>query len=400
MHGHGVIVGDNDRVRDLRIEVLSDHWYVLRKATFDYRHRDGTWTREVREAYDRGNGVVILLYDPVAATVLLTRQFRLPVVPQRAPRRHARRGGGRPARRRRPGDGDPARGRGGERRARRGDPSAVRAVHEPGIGHRAGDVLRRHLLPRAAGVGGRRSDPRGGGHRGAGAGPRPTPWRWSTRGRSPTARPCCCCSGWPCTAWRRPAEHGAAPAPARQTGRARPWVAREGGCMPGPLEGVKVVELGVWIAGPAAGGVLADWGADVIKIEPPEGDPARQFGRMMGDDLPTNPVFELDNRGKRSVVLDLTTDDGKAAALDLLDEADVFVTNVRRVGAGAPRPRRRDAAGPQPAPRVRPHHRLRPRGPGRRQGGVRHRRVLVARRHRPPADRPRRQAAVPAWWDG
>jgi nudix-type nucleoside diphosphatase (YffH/AdpP family) len=78
MHGHGVIVGDNDRVRDLRIEVLSDHWYVLRKATYDYRHRDGTWTREVREAYDRGNGVVILLYDPVAATVLLTRQFRLP----------------------------------------------------------------------------------------------------------------------------------------------------------------------------------------------------------------------------------------------------------------------------------------------------------------------------------
>ena len=80
--------------------------------------------------------------------------------------------------------------------------------------------------------------------------------------------------------------------------------------MPGPLEGVKVVELGVWIAGPAAGGVLADWGADVVKIEPPEGDPARLFGAMLGDDLPYNPVFELDNRGKRSVVLDLTTDDG------------------------------------------------------------------------------------------
>ena len=75
--------------------------------------------------------------------------------------------------------------------------------------------------------------------------------------------------------------------------------------MPGPLEGVKVVELGVWIAGPAAGGVLADWGADVVKIEPPEGDPSRGFGKMLGDDLPYNPVFELDNRGKRSVVLDL-----------------------------------------------------------------------------------------------
>jgi nudix-type nucleoside diphosphatase (YffH/AdpP family) len=76
--GHGVHLGHNDRVSNLDIEVLSDHWYVLRKATFDYRHRDGSWTREVREAYDRGNGVVILLYDPVAATVLLTRQFRLP----------------------------------------------------------------------------------------------------------------------------------------------------------------------------------------------------------------------------------------------------------------------------------------------------------------------------------
>ena len=70
--------GANERVRNLSIEVLSDHWYVLRKATFEYLHRDGTWTREVREAYDRGNGVVILLYDPDAGTVLLTRQFRLP----------------------------------------------------------------------------------------------------------------------------------------------------------------------------------------------------------------------------------------------------------------------------------------------------------------------------------
>ena len=51
--------------------------------------------------------------------------------------------------------------------------------------------------------------------------------------------------------------------------------------MAGPMEGIKVVELGVWVAGPAAAGILADWGADVIKIEPPTGDPARMFGRMM-----------------------------------------------------------------------------------------------------------------------
>jgi nudix-type nucleoside diphosphatase (YffH/AdpP family) len=77
--GHGVHIGQNDRVDNLDLEVLSAHWYVLRKATFDYRHRDGRITREVREAYDRGNGVTILLYDPEAATVILTRQFRLPI---------------------------------------------------------------------------------------------------------------------------------------------------------------------------------------------------------------------------------------------------------------------------------------------------------------------------------
>jgi crotonobetainyl-CoA:carnitine CoA-transferase CaiB-like acyl-CoA transferase len=99
--------------------------------------------------------------------------------------------------------------------------------------------------------------------------------------------------------------------------------------MAGPLEGIRVVELGFWVAGPAAAGILCDWGADVIKIEPPEGDPARTFQKMLGGDLPTNPPFELDNRGKRSVVLDLATDEGRAAALELIDGADAFVTNVR-----------------------------------------------------------------------
>ena len=81
--------------------------------------------------------------------------------------------------------------------------------------------------------------------------------------------------------------------------------------MAGPMDGVKVVELGVWVAGPAAGGILADWGADVVKIEPPTGDPARMFGRMLGIDAGVSPPFEMDNRGKRSIVLDLTTDDGR-----------------------------------------------------------------------------------------
>jgi crotonobetainyl-CoA:carnitine CoA-transferase CaiB-like acyl-CoA transferase len=99
--------------------------------------------------------------------------------------------------------------------------------------------------------------------------------------------------------------------------------------MAGPMDGVRIVELGVWVAGPAAGGILADWGADVVKIEPPAGDPARTFQRMLGGDMPNNPVFELDNRSKRSVVLDLSTPEGREVALELIDGADVFLTNIR-----------------------------------------------------------------------
>lgn len=99
--------------------------------------------------------------------------------------------------------------------------------------------------------------------------------------------------------------------------------------MAGPLDGVKVVELGVWVAGPAAGGILADWGADVVKIEPPAGDPARMFGRMLGIEDGSSPPFEMDNRGKRSIVLDVTTVQGRSTARELSSAADVFLTNVR-----------------------------------------------------------------------
>lgn len=103
--------------------------------------------------------------------------------------------------------------------------------------------------------------------------------------------------------------------------------------MTGPLSGVKVVELGVWVAGPAAGGILADWGAEVVKIEPPGvGDPARTFARMLGGDLPFNPPFEMDNRGKRSIVIDLGHAEGRELARELLEGADVFLTNIRRGG--------------------------------------------------------------------
>ncbi len=108
------------------------------------------------------------------------------------------------------------------------------------------------------------------------------------------------------------------------------------------LEGIRVVELGVWVTGPAAGGIMADWGADVIKVESPEGDPMRRMLAVTAGgkaDLPS-PPFDLDNRGKRSVVFDLETDDGRAAMHALLATADVFLTNLRpeaveRLGLGA-----------------------------------------------------------------
>ena len=69
----------NPRVKVRDVELTAAGWHVLRATTFDYQRRDGTWTRERRETYDRGNGATILLYDPDRGTVLLTRQFRYPV---------------------------------------------------------------------------------------------------------------------------------------------------------------------------------------------------------------------------------------------------------------------------------------------------------------------------------
>jgi len=103
--------------------------------------------------------------------------------------------------------------------------------------------------------------------------------------------------------------------------------------MSGPLEGVRVVELGFWVAGPSAAAILADWGADVIKIEPPNGDPFRgAAASVAGMPLPIVPPFELDNRGKRSIALNLATEEARSIARALIDRADVFVTNVRPKG--------------------------------------------------------------------
>ena len=68
----------NPRIKIKNTEILSKNWYVLRKITFEYQKKDGSWETQSREAYDRGNGATILLYNSKNKTVILTRQFRLP----------------------------------------------------------------------------------------------------------------------------------------------------------------------------------------------------------------------------------------------------------------------------------------------------------------------------------
>ncbi len=94
--------------------------------------------------------------------------------------------------------------------------------------------------------------------------------------------------------------------------------------MTGPLDGVRVLELAVALAAPSAAAMLGDWGAEVIKVEPLTGDTQR--GNTQ------NSYFFQDNRAKRSVALDVSTDDGREVMLQLVDRADVFVTNIRPAG--------------------------------------------------------------------
>ena len=93
--------------------------------------------------------------------------------------------------------------------------------------------------------------------------------------------------------------------------------------MSGPLEGTRVIDLGTFVVGPSAAAILADWGADVVKVEPPDGDPNRAWT------TDRNPTFELDNRGKRSITLNLRVSSAVDVLLDLLTDADVLVTNLR-----------------------------------------------------------------------
>jgi GDP-mannose pyrophosphatase NudK len=68
----------NSNLRNISTEILSNNWYTLNKITFEYLQKDGSWVKQSREAYDRGNGAVILLYNVENKTVILTQQFRMP----------------------------------------------------------------------------------------------------------------------------------------------------------------------------------------------------------------------------------------------------------------------------------------------------------------------------------
>ncbi len=68
----------NPKVKNVEKILLSDNWYTLNKVVFDYQNRDGSWSSQAREAYDRGNGATVLLYNREKQTVILIKQFRMP----------------------------------------------------------------------------------------------------------------------------------------------------------------------------------------------------------------------------------------------------------------------------------------------------------------------------------
>jgi crotonobetainyl-CoA:carnitine CoA-transferase CaiB-like acyl-CoA transferase len=94
------------------------------------------------------------------------------------------------------------------------------------------------------------------------------------------------------------------------------------------LDGLKVVDFATYVAGPSAAAVMADWGAEVIKVESGRGDPLRRTFAGMPH-LDGNPVWEFENHGKRGIVLDTSKPDGRDALVRILEGADVLVTNVR-----------------------------------------------------------------------
>ncbi len=109
----------------------------------------------------------------------------------------------------------------------------------------------------------------------------------------------------------------------------------------GPLDGVRVVEISSWMAAPSAGAVLADMGADVVKVEPLTGDVVRNMSRKAKGAPDIDHSFHMDNRGKRSIAVALDRPDGAEVVRKLIDRADVFLCNLL--------PHRQDRYGLDPA---------------------------------------------------
>lgn len=98
-----------------------------------------------------------------------------------------------------------------------------------------------------------------------------------------------------------------------------------------PLEGILVVDFTIYFAGPSAGKILSDWGANVIKVEPLEGDPARSAGAVMGlrTDSGANPYWEMLNGGKRAISINMKSIKGQQIMERLLARANIFISNCR-----------------------------------------------------------------------
>ena len=168
------------------------------------------------------------------------------------------------------------------------------------------------------------------------------------------------------------------------------------------FSGLKVVEIASFIAAPAAATMLSDFGADVIKVEPPGmGDPQRLLSSV-----PPSPAalgnysWHLANRNKRGMSINLKSEGGTQILKRLVEWADVVITNFPHGTREAPPPGLRGGVGLEPAGHLRRHHRVRGYRPGRQAARVRPDRFLVAQRAARLDARCRRTATSPPWGSG